>query len=244
MDIPILYENDDIVVVNKPSGISMHQDGRKEAVPEETVSDWFIEKFPMARDVGESITLSDGTELKKPGVVHRLDKMTSGVVVLVKNQDTYQALKEQFQSRGIKKTYRAFVWGEVKKERGIITFPVGRSRSDFRKRSAEPHAKPPLREARTDYRVICKKSGVSYVEAMPHTGRTHQIRVHFKALNHPIIGDTLYAPKRKGALGFTRLALHAHSLSFTLPTGEKQTFVAPLPQDFMDAEQQLQNIAE
>lgn len=239
MEVPILYEDNDVVVINKPSGVSVHPDGKRE---DETISDWFVEAHPEAKDVGEPLTLTDGTVVLRPGIVHRLDKDTSGVMVLAKTKAAHAHLKKAFQERTVKKTYRTFLWGALKKQKGIITLPIGRSRSDFRKRSAEKHAKEPLREARTDFEVLMQNRDISYVEAKPHTGRMHQIRVHFKALQNPVVGDMLYAPKKGYALGFERLALHAFQLALPLPSGEEGVFEAPLPQDFLKAEKELKEL--
>lgn len=250
----ILYEDADVVVVNKPAGISVHQDGRRkakapegsspgasqgEAFREETLADWFASYVPEAEGVGEPLTLTNGVVVDRPGIVHRLDKETSGVMILAKHQDAFLFLKHQFQERKTTKIYRAFVWGEMKEASGVIELPIGRSRSDFRRRSAERGAKPPLRDALTEWALILGASEFSYVEVRPKTGRMHQIRVHFKALQHPLVADALYAPKRPSALGFERLALHARSLSLALPNGDTRTFEAPLPEDFRRAEKAL-----
>ncbi len=232
----ILFEDDHVCVISKSPGVSVHQDGRQK---EETVADWFVSYVPSAREVGEPLVLTDGTTIGRPGIVHRLDKETSGVMVLAKTQESFLFLKKQFQNRTVEKKYRTFVWGALKDSEGSITRSIGRSRSDFRKRSAEYGAKPPLREARTDYTTLLKGTEFSYLEAHPFTGRTHQIRVHFKSRGAPIVCDRLYAEKKPCTLGFSRLALHAYSLSFTLPTGEKKTISAPLPEDFEQAEKLL-----
>lgn len=239
MDIPILFEDEDVVVIQKPAGISVHGDGRR---VEYTLSDWFVEHYPHANEVGEPLVLSSGEVLARPGIVHRLDKETSGVMILAKTKSAHTHLKEQFQARLVEKTYRTFLWGEIKKPRGIITLTIGRSRSDFRKRSAEKHAKPPHRDARTDYEALAIGGGFSYVEARPKTGRMHQIRVHFKALQHPVVGDMLYASKKEYALGFSRLALHANTLSLILPSGVQKSFTAPLPEDFLSASSHMDDL--
>ncbi len=236
MNPQIIFEDDDVMVLCKPAGMSVHRDGKRE---EKTLADWFMARVPKAQGVGEPLVLTNGTVVDRPGIVHRLDKQTSGVIVLAKNQKAFFFLKEQFKEREIQKTYRAFLWGELKEENGIIALPIGRSKTDFRRRSAERGAKAPLRDALTAWTRLKAAGGFSYVEAKPKTGRMHQIRVHFKALQHPIVGDSLYAPKRGHALGFERLALHALSLTLTLPSGERRTFEAPLPADFVHAEKEL-----
>lgn len=237
----VLYEDADVVVVNKPAGISVHKDGMRD---EETLADWFASYVPEARGVGEPLILTNGTIVDRPGIVHRLDKETSGAIILAKHQDAFLFLKHQFQERKTTKVYRAFVWGEMKETSGVIELPIGRSRTDFRRRSAERGAKPPLRDALTEWTLIAKTDEFSYVEVRPKTGRMHQIRVHFKALQHPLVADTLYAPKRPSALGFERLALHACSLSLSLPNGDTRTFEAPLPSDFVEASMLLGALGE
>lgn len=239
MNISILFEDDAVVVIQKPAGITVHGDGRR---VERTVCDWFVERYPESREVGEPITLSNGTILERPGIVHRLDKETSGVMILAKTPSAHAHLKAEFKERRVEKTYRTFLWGEVRKVKSSVTFPIGRSRADFRKRSAEKHAKPPLRDARTDLEVLQRAGGFSYVIARPKTGRMHQIRVHCKALQHPVVGDMLYASTKGYALGFQRLALHAIDLSLALPSGEQKTFTAPLPQDFLDAASHINDL--
>lgn len=229
----ILFEDSQVCVIAKPSGVAVHRDGKRE---EETIADWFAARFPEAKDVGEPLVLTNGTTVDRPGIVHRLDKETSGVMLLAKTQEAFLFLKAQFQKRQVEKTYRAFVWGVMKKDEGSITRPIGRSRSDFRKRSAEFGAKPPLREAHTNYTVIARAGGFSYVEAKPLTGRMHQLRVHLKSQGNPIVCDRLYMPRRECALGFTRLALHALSITVQLLAGEQRTFIAPAPEDFARAE--------
>jgi 23S rRNA pseudouridine1911/1915/1917 synthase len=218
MNLPILYEDADIVAVNKSTGLVTHSDGRTK---EETAEEWFKEKYPEVK-------------LERP-YVHRLDRDTSGVLVFAKNKKTYDFLRKAFTDREIKKTYLAFVYGVPKEKKGIIDFDIGRSRKDFRLRSAQPKAKGLLRNAVTRYEVIGEKDGCTLLKVQPETGRTHQIRVHLKAINHPIIGDPLYAPKRLPALGISRLGLHASSIDLPLSSGSRATITAPIPSDLSSA---------
>lgn len=241
MNIPILYEDDDTIVVDKPSGMFVHGGGRgvhNEA--QETVADWHVARVPTASGVGELLILTDGTTLNRPGIVHRLDQETSGVLILAKTQEAFVHLKRQFHDRLAKKEYRAFVYGEMKEPRGVITRMIGRSAQDFRLRSAQRGARGRLREAETQWERLNGTAEYSYLRLLPKTGRTHQLRVHLKAVNYPIVCDRLYAPNRVAndphALGFDRLALHAYALMIGLPSGELRTFTAPLPEDFTRAE--------
>ncbi|MFZ2500948.1 MAG: RluA family pseudouridine synthase [Minisyncoccia bacterium] len=224
MELSILYEDADIVAVAKPAGLITHADGRTK---EETAEDWFIEKYP-------EVELASA-ECEGGGYVHRLDRDTSGVLVFAKNAVAHAFLRKAFHDREVKKTYLAFVYGAPKEKRGTIDFDIGRSRQDFRLRSAQPKAKGRLRDALTRYEVLGEIEGYALLKMNPETGRTHQIRVHLKAIHHPIVGDTLYAPKRELALGITRLGLHAYSIDLQLPSGTRVTVVAPVPVDLAPA---------
>lgn len=232
MKIKILYEDKDILAIDKPSGISVHPDGRSK---EKTISDWFVKNYPKAKNVGESIFVG-GKEIKKPGIVHRLDKETSGVLLLVKNQKAYEFLKSQFKNREIKKVYNAVVLGSVKNDRGTIRKSIGRSGNDFRKRLAGRGARGELREAITEYTVLKKFEDknikFSYLEVRPKTGRTHQIRVHMKFINHPVINDSLYNPNQPHPKDFERLGLHAKSIEFRDLKGKIVKVESSLPKEF------------
>tara|TARA_B100000745_G_scaffold254816_1_gene177398 strand:+ start:2304 stop:3023 length:720 start_codon:yes stop_codon:yes gene_type:complete len=232
MKIEIIYEDNDVVVINKPAGILVHADGISK---DETVSDWMLESYPESKDVGEAMTLKNGEEITRPGVVHRLDRDTSGVLILAKTAAAHAHLKEQFQNREVKKGYLAFVYGVPKNKKGVIDAPIGRSAQNFKMWSAQRGARGNLREAITEYEVGEDNGEFAAVKLYPKTGRTHQLRVHMKYLNYPIVCDKLYAPKRECALGFERMALHAQTLEVNLPSGETKTFEAPLPEDFGNA---------
>ncbi len=234
MELSIIYEDANIVAVDKPAGVMTHPDGRN---TEETASDWFASNYPDASEVGETQRLQDGTELRRPGVVHRLDRDTSGVLVFAKTAEAHAFLKDAFQNRLVKKTYTAFVYGVPKEKKGTIEFSIGRSRKDFRLRSAQPKAKGTLREAITRYEVKGEDALGKHalLQVYPETGRTHQIRVHLKALHHPIVGDSLYAPNRSVDLGFQRLGLHASLLELPLQNGETLKLESPLPEDLAKA---------
>ncbi len=194
-------------------------------------------------------------------LAHRLDKDTTGVLLIAKTEKSYEFLKAQFQNREIKKKYLALIYGQPKNDSGTIDLPIGRSRKDPRKRIAGKGATGKLREAVTDWRVLERFSplplvpprrrgktagefkvlsfgedlggvGFSLIEARPQTGRTHQIRVHFKAIGYPIVCDALYATGKVCPLPLTRQALHAASLELTLPSGTRAKLEAALPEDF------------
>ncbi len=231
----ILYEDADIVAVNKPAGLVVHSDGRTE---EETLADWFVSQYPEAQDVGEPIETKEGKEISRPGIVHRIDRDTSGVILLAKTAKGHECLKAQFQNREVEKAYHLFIYGDLKEDRGTISFPIGRSSGDFRKWSARlGSTRGENREAVTYYEVIksAPEQGVTLVEAKPKTGRTHQIRVHFQALQRPVVSDPLYAPGKPKLLGFTRTALHARTIAFLNTKGERIELTAPYPADFKAA---------
>lgn len=239
----VLYENDDVLVISKPPGWIVHEDGYNEG---QTVVDWFLVRNPEAKGVGEIGYGNDGQELDRSGVVHRLDVETSGVLILAKNQDAYDHLKKQFQDRLVHKEYRAFVYGRLNDRWGTINRAIGRSAKDARRRSAERGAKGVLRDAVTDFERIglgeYNDEPFSYVKLMPKTGRTHQLRVHLRAIDRPIVGDKLYADrkmKESSNLGLDRMALHAYILEITLPSGEEEKFMAPIPQEFEAAAEKI-----
>ncbi|HJO89901.1 MAG: RluA family pseudouridine synthase [Candidatus Pacebacteria bacterium] len=231
MDIKIIFENEEVVILNKPIGLVVHSDGKTD---EPTLVDFILENYPEVEGVGEP-AVYDGKEIARPGIVHRLDRETSGVIVIAKTQDSFLNLKKQFQERKITKTYNAFLYGTLKDKSGVIDLPIGRSKSDFKQWSAQHGARGELREALTQYKVLKENKDFAYVEVIPKTGRTHQIRVHFKAIDNQVVCDKIYAPKRECGLGFKRLALHARTLSFKLQNGEIITAEAELPQDFEKA---------
>ncbi len=230
-DSVIIYESDSIIAINKPAGLLIHEDGRND-VP--TLVDWIRARYPECVGVGEPMRLQNGTEIDRPGIVHRLDTDTSGVLLIARTAEAHAHLKAQFMERSIQKSYRAFVYGVIKHDTGSIDRLIGRAstKNGPPRWSAERTAKGTLREAVTEYRVLARGASHTYVEALPKTGRTHQIRVHLKAIQHPIVCDKLYAPNRVCALGFSRLALHAHSIVFRDLEGALLTIEAPLPEDF------------
>ncbi len=236
MKIPILYEDKDVVVINKPAGIIVHPDGRTKG---KTLVDWILKKYPSTKNVGEPVVLSNGAKILRPGIVHRIDKNTTGILIIAKNKKSYEFLKEQFKERKVHKVYQAFVYGDLKEDRGMIDRPMGRSPHDFRKWSAQRGARGEMREATTYFKVLKRTDGITFIEAIPKTGRTHQIRVHFKSLDHPVLMDDLYASdfylKKRGQLGFKRTALHARELEINLPSGKLLKIVAPYPEDFEKA---------
>ena len=212
IDMPILYEDENVLVVDKPAGVISHARGR----------------FWNEASVASFVRQKTGQEGERSGIVHRLDRVTSGVMVCAKNADTLSLLQKQFSQRGVKKSYVAIVLGHLKPDEAIIDMPLGRNMAKPQTFHGTPDGKP----ARTQYKVEKSFGSYDLVRLMPETGRTHQIRVHLYEVGHPIVGDHLYV----GEEG-KRLYLHAVSLEITLPGGERRVFESPLPpefQEFMD----------
>jgi 23S rRNA pseudouridine1911/1915/1917 synthase len=233
--ITILLETPDFLVINKPAGLVVHGDGKHK---EPTVVDWLLKKYPEVLGVGETMEIEhagETIEIPRSGIVHRLDRDTSGVLILAKNQETFEFLKQQFKNHTIKKKYMAVVFGWPRDERGIIEQPIGRSRSDIRAWTTKASARGTMREAITRFTVKKKFEfeGQKYaiVDLYPQTGRTHQLRVHMSHIGHPIVGDPIYSGKKPTALSIDRTALHAEQIMFKAQN-EKDTVVnAPVPAD-------------
>ena len=213
----IIYEDDDLLVVDKPAGLTVHP---APGHPGHTLVNAILSHFPHLVDISDSL---------RPGIVHRLDKDTSGVMLVAKNRVAQLALVNQFRARSIKKAYLVLVRGRLAPERGIIEASIGRDPGN-RKRMAVVEKG---REARTEYRVIKYVGDYTLLEVMPETGRTHQLRVHLFAIGYPVAGDTTYGVKSPY---LSRQFLHACRLGFTLPsTGEYVEFESELPPDLEQA---------
>jgi len=225
-DIPlsIVYEDSDLVVIDKPAGLVVHPAAGHDSG---TLVNALLSHIPDLEGIGGEV---------RPGIVHRLDKDTSGLIVVAKNDRAMQFLQEQFKSRTIKKMYLALVDGIVTPREGIIDAPIGRSTHD-RKKMAVTHDG---RSARTRYGVIqiYHNPDLSLIEAYPETGRTHQIRVHLAWFKHPLVGDEVYG-RQHPLVPCERHFLHAASLTLMLLNGETRTFTAPLPPDLQHVLDQL-----
>ena len=220
----IIFKNKDFIILDKPSGLSVHSDGKTK---EDTLADWLIKKFPPLKKVGEKVFFGE-QEIIRPGIVHRLDKETSGVMVVARTQKFYAFLKKQFQNKRVNKIYSALVYGHPKKDEWMVDRPIGRSKNDFRKRVTN-HARGEMRNAITYFRVVKKFKDYSLIEARPRTGRTHQIRVHLNMQGNPVVCDRLYSPKKLCPKDFGRLFLHAHILEFYDFDSKSLRFESPLP---------------
>ena len=223
----ILYEDDDLAIVNKPAGMIVHPGA---SVPTGTLVAALLYRF------GDSGLSTVGGPLR-PGIVHRLDKDTSGAVIIARTDTAHLKLIREFRERRIEKTYVALLHGKVKGEAGSVDLPVAR---DLRRRSRMTARRREGREARTDWRVRLRLDGFTFVEANLHTGRTHQIRVHFSALGCPVVGDTLYGAPREERMGMQLLPslgrnfLHAARIAFAHPrSGQRLEVHAVLPHDLV-----------
>jgi len=215
----ILYEDDDLIVINKASGMTVHPGAGHR---EHTLVSALLHHCSTLSGIG-------GKE--RPGIVHRLDKETSGCLVAAKNDVAHRELSEQFAARTVEKIYLALVAGKLRKETGIIENKIGRHPVHRQRMSV---SSPRGRSAITEYRVLRSNEQASLVECKLHTGRTHQIRVHLHHLGHPVLGDKIYAPRF--AKDFGRQMLHAWKLGFHHPrTGEWKSFEAALADDFQRA---------
>lgn len=239
----VLYEDEDVIAINKPAGMTVHAGAGN-------VSGTLVNAL-----LGRGLTLSQGGDPLRPGIVHRLDKETSGVILVAKNDAAHAKLGEAFQHREVKKIYVALVQGILKENSGRIELVIGRD-PIHRTRMATPRkswrgatiANP--RAARTDWRTLANVGDTTLVEVQLHTGRTHQIRVHFSALKHPVVGDTLYgaaSPLRVGKVTLPKLQrsfLHAARLGFAQPRTNLWIEVrSPLPQELRDFLNQLSSAA-
>ncbi len=237
-EIPVIFEDENLLVINKPANLAVHA-ARAGSAP--TLVDWLLWHYPTLAAVGESQRLADGTFVPRPGLVHRLDRDTTGVLVVAKNQLTYLELKEKFKNHEVEKTYQAIVYGEVKKTHGVIDLPIGRSKKDPRRRVASKNAHGKLRAAITNYELEEKFKGFSLLKLFPQTGRTHQLRVHLKAIGYPIVADQLYAPGRSSLPTITRQALHAARINFEL-NHRHYDITAPWPTDLKAALEYLRGL--
>jgi 23S rRNA pseudouridine1911/1915/1917 synthase len=221
VDIPIIYEDTDIVVVDKPAGIIVHPMNETDKRP--SVIGSLLKGRAGLKKVGDSQL--------RPGIVHRLDKDVSGVMVIAKTQKMFEELKRQFAERETRKEYIALVYGKISKDHDTINFKIARSKTLGRMVS-RPEGQEG-KEALTEYDVRGRFKTATLVDVKIHTGRTHQIRTHFKAIGHPVVGDTLYRTKlvHIRPMEMSRLFLHSHKLTITMPDGEHKTFTSPLPDD-------------
>lgn len=232
-EIKIIYEDGDILVLDKPAGVTVNK--AETTRHDFTVWDWLTDKFPF---FNLQTPNGDADFYKRAGIVHRIDKETSGILIVAKNMESFEHLQNQFKNRNIEKTYIALVHGRVDVSEGEISVPVGRLPWNRKRFGVLAGGK----EAFTRFRVLQNfNKPFTLLKLNPKTGRTHQIRVHLKYFNHPVFGDLLYAGRktsRQDRKILSRVFLHAKKLNLTHPkTGKRMEFESPLPAE-------LQNVLE
>ena len=218
--VEIIYECDSYAVENKPAGLIIHPGDTH--MENDTLVNGLLVEYPEIRKVGDNPM--------RPGIVHRLDKVVSGVMVVARTQEMYEHLKKQFQARTVFKHYTALVHGVLTQDHGSITFDIMRSQRQRTKMAAVPpgQGKP----ARTDYDLVQQFQQYALVDAYLHTGRTHQIRVHMNAIGHPIVGDNVYVPKQfHSRLQPGRIFLHSTELKFNDIDGKQVEYISSLSSD-------------
>jgi 23S rRNA pseudouridine1911/1915/1917 synthase len=218
----VVYEEEEFAVINKPAGLIVHA-----AHNEPSVVSWLVRRYPECGTVGD-----DSAE--RPGIVHRLDKETSGVMLVCRTQAAFEHFKKAFQEKKVRKTYLAVVYGAPKERAGIIDKPIGISANGSLRRTTFVSRAKKIQSAVTRYAVLktIEKNGItlSLVRAEPVTGRTHQIRVHLAALGCPIAGDKMYGPKKQ-AIALPRHALHADTIECITRAGAPIAVAADMPRD-------------
>jgi 23S rRNA pseudouridine1911/1915/1917 synthase len=223
--IPIIFENTQFVVIDKPAGLQVHPSAIEK---NNTVANWFLAHYPQSADVHDN----SPEGYLRPGIVHRLDKETSGLMIMAKDRESFLQLKKLFSQRRMSKKYIALVHGIVKNNSGTIDAPISRSSSHKKQVASARKMTGKIREAITQYEIVKQYKKFTLIEAHPLTGRMHQIRVHCAHIGHPVVGDRKYANKKLYKKdGSLRHLLHAQDLSFEL-SGKKYSFKAPLPADF------------
>ena len=222
----IIYDDKNFLALDKPAGLLVHQ---TKISKELTLVDWLLKYYPDIKNVGDP-SASSGQVNLRPGIVHRLDRNTSGVILIAKNQKYFEYLKNLFQNRQIKKTYLALVYGEIKPKIGIIEKPISLKPGSVKRTIWKGKME---KEAITEYKLVKFLKGFSLVRVYPKTGRTHQIRIHLASIGYPIIGDNLYGPKTN-PLKLNRLFLHAESLEFPVSEGRKIKIEAELPKELKE----------
>lgn len=234
----IVYEDEDLLVVNKPSGMVVHPAAGN---PTGTLVN------ALLYHCGDSLSGIGG--VLRPGIVHRIDKDTSGLLVVAKNDGAHRALAAQLEDHSLYREYHALVSGGMRTDEGTVSLPIGRHPVDRKRMAVIRDGTHSAKEAVTHYTVLARYGAVSYLKLRLETGRTHQIRVHMAALGHPLLGDTVYGGgntpfEKKHARLFDGQALHAKRISFVHPrTGERMSFETPLPENFAELLKILENVS-
>jgi 23S rRNA pseudouridine1911/1915/1917 synthase len=231
--IKIIHETDEFLVINKPAGLAVH------GLANYTLADWLTEKYPKIKKVGD--------DPERPGIVHRLDKDVSGLMVIAKTQAAFDNLKKQFQNRTIKKEYTALVHGKIQKDKAIINFPIKRAREGYKMAAMPATVKGEPTEAgrlaETEFTILQRLINYTLLKIKIKTGRTHQIRVHLAAYDHPIVGDNIYGTAKSRTqnkkLGLNRIFLIADHLAFTDLTKKRQNYKINLTEELKNILKQV-----
>jgi 23S rRNA pseudouridine1911/1915/1917 synthase len=226
----VIYTDPDFIVVSKPAHLLVHAIKGQHAVGP-TLADWLLARYPELKTVGDD-------PANRPGIVHRLDRDTSGVLIIPRTQGFFSYIKKLFQSHEVSKEYLALVWGHLRDDAGTVALPIG-IRAGSVKRTTHIRNARLIKDAVTDYRVqkrlVLKGEPVTLVSLFPKTGRTHQLRVHLASRGYPVVGDMLYGGKtiflKSTQLGITRHFLHAEAIEFVLPSSTRLKVQSPLPPD-------------
>ena len=221
----IIHEDENILIINKPPGLVVHP---FDYSTEDTLVDFLMNHSPEIFSITNPVTLQDKRTINLGGIVHKLDRDTSGAMVIAKNQTTFDELKLQFRSHMITKTYLAVVEGSIDREEFIIDTPLGRNKKDYKQQVNPTNPRGELRDAVTQVKVITRNEKTTLVELTPKTGRTHQLRAHMSHIGHPIVGDKAYGSTHDAP----RIMLHAKTLMFDVG-GEKYFFATDAPEEFL-----------
>lgn len=235
----IVYEDNNILVVNKPYGLITHPKNATDTQP--SLTDWVAANYPELKNIGEPFNAS-GAPVPRYGIAHRLDKDASGLIVITKNETSFAYIKKLFQTHAIQKHYYALVYGRPKENSGIINTPLGRIGM---KRTTQMIGKKLIdsKESVTEYRTVRNFEKYTLLDVSPKTGRTHQIRVHLKSVGCPIVGDMIYAPKNwQKPEGLNRLFLHAYKLEFPAPDGKHLVIESDLPDSLQSVVNKLKSL--
>jgi 23S rRNA pseudouridine1911/1915/1917 synthase len=233
--VEIIFENEDFLAINKPAGLLVHPTNISK---EKTLVDWIAEKHPEIIGVGDA-SLESEQEILRPGIVHRLDRDTSGIMLIAKNNDAFFYLKNLFQEKKIKKNYSALVFGNFSEKSGVVDKPIGIKSSSIKRSTAAKKIRD-VKEAQTEYKVIKNYSldsgrKFALLEVYPRTGRTNQIRVHLASIGHSVVGDKVYgSQKLHSPEGLERMFLHAFGLEMPLKDGSIIRLEVDLPDNLIN----------
>lgn len=226
MSLTIIFEDSNLLILDKPSGLVVHP---FDYSTEETLVDMLQGSHPEIFTITNPVTLQDGRTMNLGGIAHKLDRDTSGVLVVAKNRETFDEIKQQFKNQAVQKIYLTLVEGVIEKDTFTIDGPLGRNKKDYKQMVNPSNPRGELRSAVTDVHVLKRTNTTTLVELSPKTGRTHQLRAHMTHIGHPIIGDKAYG----STTDTPRIMLHAQKITFTL-FEKDYTFESDVPQTFLE----------